>query len=441
MSLDRDLLAALSAGSPLSAAALAQRAGVSQPTVSRALSRLSGRVLRIGAAQNTRYAAKHDLLGLSATQPIIWRGPGSASMPSVWGDLTFLHDNWVHVRSGGHEWLCQGRLPWFLAPLRAQGFLGRALARSRPDWPADPARWSLAQVLHVAAAHITDPIGAFSLNEKTPSEPSVAMAVEASLAARCDVLAEQAEVGLPFGSSAGGEQPKFTLHTDDGAAWIVKFTPPRSTRFNAVFATRWDSLLQLEHLALNVLAEHGVPSARTRIVRSERRTYLLAQRFDRPPGSPGAARHVVPLEAVHDEFIKSEWRHWSQSAQLLAQAQVLRAQDATTSAQVQTFGELIGNNDMHPGNLSFFVDDVVNPRLALAPIYDMLPMAWRPNPHHGTLTESPISPPMPRAGFEAAYAAALPWAQTFWARAAGLPIEPALQRAAVVTARRLTSPG
>jgi hypothetical protein len=87
------------------------------------------------------------------------------------------------------------------------------------------------------------------------------------------------------------------------------------------------------------------------------------------------------------------------------------------------------------------VDDVVNPRLALAPIYDMLPMAWRPNPHHGTLTESPISPPMPRAGFEAAYAAALPWAQTFWARAAGLPIEPALQRAAVVTARRLTSPG
>jgi hypothetical protein len=70
---DQALLGLLASGVPTSAAALARLAGVSQPTLSRALARLSPLVLRSGAARSTRYAAKYDMLGLSATQPAAWR--------------------------------------------------------------------------------------------------------------------------------------------------------------------------------------------------------------------------------------------------------------------------------------------------------------------------------------------------------------------------------
>lgn len=47
----------------------------------------------------------------------------------------------MHVRSQRTEWLVLGGLPWFLTPLQPQGFLGRELARWRPDFPADPEGW------------------------------------------------------------------------------------------------------------------------------------------------------------------------------------------------------------------------------------------------------------------------------------------------------------
>jgi len=40
------------------------------------------------------------------------------------------------------------------------------------------------------------------------------------------------------------------------------------------------------------------------------------------------------------------------------------------------FGRMIGNNDMHFGNLSFFLSDALP--LRLTPNYDMLPMMYRP---------------------------------------------------------------
>jgi serine/threonine protein kinase HipA of HipAB toxin-antitoxin module len=60
-------------------------------------------------------------------------------------------------------------------------------------------------------------------------------------------------------------------------------------------------------------------------------------------------------------------------------------------ATIDAFGQYIGNTGMHFGNLSFFVDDVIAPKIRLAPVYDMLPMMWRPDPHLG-LTDSPVSP-------------------------------------------------
>ena len=79
------------------------------------------------------------------------------------------------------------------------------------------------------------------------------------------------------------------------------------------------------------------------------------------------------------------------------------------------FGRLIGNSDMHFGNLSLWVEpgDVAAGRFTLAPFYDMLPMRWRPDVQTGALDLLPFSPePMDLQS------PAQPVAQAFWARAA-----------------------
>ncbi|MGK7521002.1 HipA domain-containing protein, partial [Salmonella enterica] len=52
--------------------------------------------------------------------------------------------------------------------------------------------------------------------------------------------------------------------------------------------------------------------------------------------------------------------------------------DAVAHQQIEkiwAFGRLIANSDMHAGNLSFYYSDAP---MALAPVYDMLPMAYAP---------------------------------------------------------------
>ncbi|MDZ7871351.1 MAG: HipA domain-containing protein, partial [Rheinheimera sp.] len=63
-------------------------------------------------------------------------------------------------------------------------------------------------------------------------------------------------------------------------------------------------------------------------------------------------------------------------AQHLLQEQRITAEDAATIAVIWCFGRLIANTDMHTGNLSFYFAG--NDMLILAPVYDMLPMAFAP---------------------------------------------------------------
>jgi hypothetical protein len=60
----------------------------------------------------------------------------------------------------------------------------------------------------------------------------------------------------------------------------------------------------------------------------------------------------------------------------LARQKVITPEAHTRAALLYAFGSLIGNTDMHAGNLSF-VGDHGQP-YALSPAYDMLPMAFAP---------------------------------------------------------------
>lgn len=404
----------LAANASLSANELQAATGKSQPSISFAMTQLGDSICKLGAARSTRYALTKDILGLPANQPLHFTD--EAGSISEFGTLTQLHNRQIAVRTKSKgQWLSvPGELPWFLQPLRPQGFLGRQYLQLRPDFPGDPDTWSAEQVLYIAANHAADPPGAFGLGaisgrlvSETPGE------IDAR-ALHYDRLAAAVGNTLPSGSSAGGEQPKFLTELAEHATHhhlIVKFSPPRESPFGK----RWRALLHLEHLAQTILNAHGIAAAQTRIVESPVRAYLESQRFDRV-GMLGK-RHVVAIDALHSEFVDAPRRNWIHTAEALADKKLITSAELSSVARIYAFGQFIGNTDMHFGNLSFFVDDVERPKLALAPAYDMLPMMWRPSVNTGELGVSPVAAPASIPAYLREQAEAREWAIAFWQQA------------------------
>ena len=419
----------------LTAAQLQAATGMSQPSISLALKAMglgqsAGAVARLGAARSTRYALTKNIQGLPARHSLVC--DGADGVPRHFGELTYLSGNRVHVRSGKQEWLSQAALPWFLTPLQPQGFLGRELARLRPDFPADPERWSLEQVLYFAVNHVREASGAFAIEGPAGVAHAAVCEAAQSLAQTFDRLAAQVGTSLPAGSSAAGDQPKFLWREPDGPRWLVKFSPPRGTPFGE----RWHALLHLEKLALDVLREKGVASAQTRIVESATRTFLLSRRFDRT--AEFGYRHLVAASAVHEHFVKTPRQHWVGTCRALVDMNLLPSCDLSTATQAYVFGQFIGNTDMHFGNLSFFVQDVMRPRFELAPIYDMLPMMWRPSIHSGSLDSEPLRAPHALAVDPALTDAARDWAVAYWERAAEMrTLGQSMQTVCALNAERL----
>lgn len=423
----------LARGEPLTAAQLCAATGKSQPSISGALKQLGERVYRIGAARSTRYALKADILGLPATQTLGFTDVSGHAQAC--GSLTHLQHHQTHTKTHGGEWLTSlGRLPWFLTPLRPQGFLGRQYARVRPDFPQNPDDWGLAQTLYIITQHAHNAPGAFALGEINQGRlVDEVSAVVADRLVQYDMRATHAGQTLPAGSSAGGEQPKFLSEYAGTHSWqhcIVKFTPPHGTPFGK----RWQALLTLEQLALQTLSAHHIAVASTSLLHSAQRTYLESIRFDRI-GIEGK-QHVVAIAALHDEFVKGNWTNWVTTCEALAKQGLITVQELRQIAAIFAFGHYIGNTDMHSGNLSFFVDDVITPKIRLAPVYDMLPMMWRPDPHYG-LSDSPVRQQFMPAGFAAEQTQARQWAIEFWEQAARLDIGADLQAASLESARRL----
>lgn len=213
----------------LSSAELQALLGKSQPTVSRLMAQLSAHAVVLGSARSTRYAAPQSILGFDAEQPIAWVDEGGR-IEADWGRLTFIAGDRVHVRAPAVDVLVQGALPWFLAPLRPAGFLGRLLVQrlALQGADADPERWSLAQVLF-AALHTPDGPGALVLGAAPPDAAGLAPLAATAAGVGYDALAADVAATLPAGSSAGGEQAKFLTQVDERHV-LVKFSPPRARR-------------------------------------------------------------------------------------------------------------------------------------------------------------------------------------------------------------------
>lgn len=189
-------------------------------------------------------------------------------------------------------------------------------------------------------------------------------------------MAQDAMQGEAPGSSAGGEQPKFTsiVEREDGRFHhvIVKFSPPIDT----ASGRRWADLLIEEHLALEVLAHHGIAAATTAVIDAGGRIFLEVVRFDRT-GLRGR-RPMVTLATLNGDLGMLD-RSWSAVARELGRTAQLPQEDIANMEILDLYGALIGNTDKHQGNIAFTWTFEQQYRLLDA--YDMLPMLYRPNAH------------------------------------------------------------
>lgn len=271
-------------------------------------------------------------------------------------------------------------LPWWLFDMRPQGYLGRAYAARHGTELGLPARltdWTDTHVTRALLAHGHDMVGNLLLGDgardhflATPVPEPITARRKAREYARLTREAAQGEIP---GSSAGGEQPKFTAYavTPDGPRHvIVKF----SEREEGPVTERWRDLLLAEHLALETLREAGIPAARTHILDRDGQRFLEVERFDRI-GELGR-RALISLAALDAEFVGAGTSNWPVITQRLAADGHIRAEAARGADLLWAFGTLIGNTDMHTSNLSF-VSDHGRP-YDIAPAYDMSPMVFAP---------------------------------------------------------------
>lgn len=405
---------------------------VSRATLMRAVRAAGPEVLTIGRARRTSYAARRRLRGSTDPLPVfqVDEQGGSEQVgrlnpaypdgsvfeldaQSLWPLDDSMHDGWFDG------------LPYFLQDLRPDGFLGRQFARAHGQvlqLGEDPGQWSDDDAMYALSLLGADQSGNFIVGEVAfrrwldQIQQSPACLEETQV---LDAYIERAQRAMQdgnIGSSAAGEFPKFTaLRTLNGAPThvLVKF----SGSDNSAGTQRWSDLLVCEHLAAQIIATvPGLTAEQTSILKAGDRTFLEAIRFDRH-GSRGRSG-LCSWAAFNYGWFGLPGRPWTEGAARLLERGLIDRDTAQAINRLWHFGQLIGNTDMHDGNLSFEPQvSAATTSLKLAPAYDMLPMLYAPQ--RGV--ELPLvnfAPRLPLPAEREAWQYAATAADQFWSRAA-----------------------
>lgn len=431
----RRVLEALRTWGRLPAGELVARLGISRATLMRAVRDLGPALVTRGKARRTTYAARRAVRGHSTAIPIFRidrRGHGRqiAILEPLYPDGCALlpHEtipfNWP-LRDGMADGWFDG-LPYPLEELRPQGFLGRHFARRHAgilQVPANPQDWSEDDLLHSLSLLGIDQPGDLIVGEpayRAFLEQVQASEIPATASDRALVTTylEQAKAALDHGvagSSAGGEFPKFTLQRSASGEVIhvlVKF----SGADTASGTQRWADLLICEHLALQTLAAQGdVPAAESRILQGGGRTFLEVVRFDRH-GAFGRSG-VCSWFALNGALFGLAGMPWHLAAVRVEDSGLIDPATRHQIARLSHFGGLIGNTDMHDGNLAFRPGTSASKLLTMAPAYDMLPMLYAPV-RGVELPQRRFRPALPLPLEHADWAPAATAALAFWQSAA-----------------------
>lgn len=371
---------------------------ISRGTLKNAYERQRDRILRFGAARSTTYAARHVYDGLNTDEFLAFRIDEDGNIQSA-GKLITLEAN-------ESIWLPDDRiidgLPFEIHDIAPKGFLGRSYARRHTELglPEDVTGWSDHHVL-IAVSRRGEDLPSNLLVGRESFDRYQTLQHQPRTYDDFPTLAAAAIAGEHAGSSAGGEQPKFTALVD-GQHRIVKFALDSTDN-----ARRWRDLLLLEHVALQTLREAGISAANTQVVDIQNLRCLVIDRVDRV-GECGR-RQVMTLAAATNEVSGS----WTDSAELLHAAGTLAEAELETIALLDAYGALVANTDRHHYNLSLFPSDT---GYRVAPAYDQLPMAYAP-PASGNLRNETIAPSKPSVNTLDVWKQAEELAYKFWQRA------------------------
>lgn len=410
-----DIAARLALG-PSSASELTRALRISQPTVSRALQELerNHRILRMGTTRGARYALLRPVGASGSQWPVFL--VDEEGTPHEAGRLHSIERDSYYTTSTAQRirGLFEG-VPYYLQDARPAGFLGRAMPTTYPELELPPrvVDWTDEHFLSYLTRRGADTpgnliVGTEALDRHLEGvQASLPVAIE-DRATRYPELAIAALGGKAPGSSAYGEQPKFTACIAEGSQRthvIVKFSPPRSTPAGQ----RWADLLTAEYLAHRTLAEHGLAASPSSLLEYGARVFLQCERFDRV-GAEGR-RGCISLLAI-DVARYGKLDNWTACADRLAADSMLSARDASRIRFLDAFGALIGNTDRHFGNITLF--DRYEGPLDLAPVYDMLPMLYAPE--NDQLVDRQFEPPMVRAAWLSVWPEARALAEAYWQR-------------------------
>jgi hypothetical protein len=391
---------------------------LSQPSVSRALAAMGDAIVRIGQRRAARYGLPLDIPGIGSTWPVF--AVSETGEPELLGRLTSLYRDqyWFDAKQKDRSEVTDG-LPFFLQDLRPQGFIGRTVPKRYPELglPERITDWKDSDVLTYLVRRGDDGIGNILVGDESLQRflKQARTPIQAIDIANRHIdyisLANAAIEGDVAGSSAGGEHPKFTcLLTREGISRhvLVKFSPAGADPVSQ----RWFDLLVSEHLAISALRVAGITSANTDLLPGDGQVFLETERFDRM-GVVGR-RGVVSLAAI-DAYLIGKRQSWISTARSLRSLNRISNDDLERIRRVATYGRLIGNTDMHFGNLSFYL--TFEGPFVLAPIYDMLPMMYAPTVANA-IPNRELELPLPNADSLDIWRDMTMLAKRFWASTA-----------------------
>jgi len=394
---------------PRTAAELMADLKVSQPTLSRIVSRMNDSVLmfRIPRERTPRYGLLRSLpLGIASRQRI-YRVLRNGSF-APFAEASFLAGGATLERQESGAVAFYEGLPPYMAFASPSGFLGRHLAHEASEdlrFPSSLRDWGDEhRVAYLFTRGLNLPGNLVFGDICFQAEINLREVAPTPAAQKAEYFLQVATElkDAAHGSSAGGEQPKFLALTADMGHVIVKF---------ARRGSRMGQLLPLEHLALRSLSEANVPAAATQLLTAGDYVFLEVQRFDRA----GRTGRVGMLSAgvVDDEFFGLR-DTWSQFAARSVTAGYLTPEDARRVDTVAAFSELIGNTDRHFENISLLIDEGGEYQ-GIAPAYDVLPMRYA---SIGGGVDPALTPVEPRVGTigaqPAVWACAMEAAERFW---------------------------
>jgi hypothetical protein len=402
---------------PRRAGELAAALGITRAALLHAYRREVDSVIRFGRARNTRFAARQRLTGLNSDEFSVFRVDEAGKIANAGQLITLV----------GHQsiWLPDDAvidgLPPEMHDNAPRGFLGLSFARSHPDLelPDDVSNWSDHHVLIAITRRGEDLPGNLVVGRES-FDRFQRLAFANHGTSDFPTLAAAALAGEHVGSSAGGEQPKFTSLLE-GQHRIVKFATNETEN-----ARRWQDLLTLEHLALETLRSARIAVAKTELVDVGNLRCLIVDRFDRV-GIRGR-RAVLTLAAASERLDGS----WTDAAQELTARGLLSSVDMHQVALLDAYGALIANTDRHRYNVLLF------PALrtyALAPAFDQLPMAYAP-PASGHLRNTAVDQAVPAVNTLEVWDQAREIATNFWRRAATVNLSESMRRIVDVHVRR-----